>query len=84
MQSFITLLKHQFEENADNPAIIHHNEILTFGQLEKKVEKVGAFLQGKGLEKGDRVVLYTPEKLPFLITHLGIIVSGSVSLPLNF
>jgi len=84
MQSFVELLRHQFEENADNPAIIYHNEILTFGQLEKKAEKVGAFLQEKGLEKSDRAVLYTPEKLPFLIIHLGIILGGGVSLPLNF
>lgn len=84
MQSFIELLKHQFEENSAKPAIVYHNEILTFGQLGKKAEKVGAFLQEKGLEKGDRVVLYTPEKLPFLIIHLGIILSGGVSLPLNF
>ena len=84
MQSFIELLKRQFKENAAKAAIIYHNEVLTFGQLKKEAEKVGAFFQERGLEKGDRVVLYTPEKLPFLIIHLGIILSGGVSLPLNF
>jgi len=84
MQSFIELLKCQFKENADNPAIYYHEKIITFGQLKEKAEKIGAYLQKKGLKKGDRVVLYTPEKLFFLIIHLGIILSGGVSLPLNF
>ncbi len=84
MSSFAELLSHQFDKNADKPAIIYHGEILTFGQLENKARSIGAFLQDKGLEKGDRVILYTPEKLPFLIIHLGIILSGGVSLPLNF
>ena len=84
MTSFVELLRNQFDKNADKPAIIHHSDILNFGQLESKALSVGAFLQEKGLDKGDRVVLYTPEKLPFLITHLGIILSGGVSLPLNF
>ncbi len=84
MSSFAELLLHQFDKNADKPAIIYHGEILTFGQLESKARSIGAFLQNKGLERGDRVILYTPEKLPFLIIHLGIILSGGVSLPLNF
>lgn len=84
MRSFIELLKYQFEEHSARPAIIYHNEILTFADLQKKAENAAAFLQEKGLEKGDRVALYTPEKLPFLINHLGIILSGAVSLPLNF
>jgi malonyl-CoA/methylmalonyl-CoA synthetase len=84
MTSFVELLRHQFDKNGDKPAIIHHSDILTFGQLENKARSVGALLQEKGLDKGDRVILYTPEKLPFLITHLGIILSGGVSIPLNF
>ena len=35
------------------------------------------------MEKGDRVVLATAEKLPFLAAHLGVLYAGGVSLPLN-
>jgi malonyl-CoA/methylmalonyl-CoA synthetase len=84
MQSFIELLEYGFEKNKNKVAIIYHDKNITFGQLKQKAEKVGAFLQQKGFKKGDRVVLYTPEKLPFLIAHLGIILSGGISLPLNF
>ncbi len=84
MTSFVELLRHQFDKNADKPAIIYHTDILTFGQLESKAQSIGTLLQEKGLNKGDRVILYTPEKLFSLIIHLGIILSGGISLPLNF
>jgi malonyl-CoA/methylmalonyl-CoA synthetase len=36
-----------------------------------------------GVERGDRVVVATAEKLPFLAAHLGAIYAGASSLPLN-
>jgi len=84
MASFVELLQYRFDQNADKPAIIYHGDILTYAQLENRAKRVGALLQDKGLEKGERVILYTADKLPFLIIHLGIILSGGVSLPLNF
>ncbi|UCH95286.1 MAG: AMP-binding protein [Candidatus Aminicenantes bacterium] len=83
MKCFIELLKQQFQKNSCHPAVIYHHRSLTFGELEQKAETMAAFLREKGLEKGDIVILYTPEKLPFLILHLGIILCGGVSLPLN-
>jgi len=84
MASFVELLRNQFDQHADKPAIIYHGDILTFAQLESRAKGVGALLQDVGLEQGDRVILYTPDKLPFLIIHVGIILGGGVSLPLNF
>ncbi len=84
MQSFIELLRYQFHENSKNPAVIYHDEVLTYEELERRAERVSSFLQEKGLKKGDIAILYTPEKLAFLILHLGIILSGGISLPLNF
>lgn len=84
MKSFIELLKCQFNHNHDKPAIIYNDDILTFSQLHDKAKNVAALLQEKGLETWDRVILYTPDKYSFLISHLGIILAGGTSLPLNF
>jgi malonyl-CoA/methylmalonyl-CoA synthetase len=35
------------------------------------------------VQPGDRVALCTPNKLPFLVAHLGTVFAGAVSLPLN-
>jgi malonyl-CoA/methylmalonyl-CoA synthetase len=83
MESFVELLNHQFKENSNRPAVIYHDQIFTFGELEERAKTIGAFLREKGLKKGDIVILYTPEKLSFLLIHLGIILCGGVSLPLN-
>lgn len=84
MQSFGELLERQFQINSRKPAVIYRSQVLTFGQLERKAEKVAVFLQQQGLKKGDIVILYLQEKSDFLVLHLGIILCGGVSLPLNF
>ncbi|MGD2085557.1 MAG: class I adenylate-forming enzyme family protein [Candidatus Aminicenantes bacterium] len=83
MKSFIELLKHQFQENSRCPAVIYHNHRFTFGELAERAIAIGSFLREKGLKTGDIVILYTREKLSFLLIHLGIILCGGVSLPLN-
>jgi acyl-CoA synthetase (AMP-forming)/AMP-acid ligase II len=83
MKGFIELLNHQFRENSSRPAVIYHHRIFTFGELAERAAAIGGFLGEKGLKKGDIVILYTPEKLSFLLIHLGIILCGGVSLPLN-
>ena len=84
MERFIELLKFQFDKHGDRPAIVYNDEILTYAQVLARSINVGAALQEKGLNKGDRVILYAPEKLSFLISHLGVILGGGVSVPLNF
>lgn len=47
------------------------------------VERAAAWLQATGVTPGDRVALFTPNKLPFLIAQLGVMLAGGVPLPLN-
>jgi malonyl-CoA/methylmalonyl-CoA synthetase len=83
MESFLELLDHQFKENCHHPAIIYQDHVFSFAEVEERARAIGAFLREKGLKEGDIVILYTPEKLSFLLSHLGIILCGGVSLPLN-
>ncbi|MCP5051761.1 MAG: acyl--CoA ligase [bacterium] len=83
-RNFAALLREQFKNNSQAPAIVLENETRTYGQLETRVEAVGLFLKEQGVKKGDVVILYTPDKASFLLLHLGIILYGGISLPLNF
>jgi acyl-CoA synthetase (AMP-forming)/AMP-acid ligase II len=83
MKGFIELLEHQFKENSRHPAIIYQDQVFSYAEVEERAKAIGAFLRQKGLKAGDIVILYTPEKLSFLLIHLGIILGGGVSLPLN-
>ncbi len=84
MTNFIDLLKAQFKTAGDRNAIIYRGRKLSYSELEKEVKDFAAYLQSKGLQKGDRVALYTSDKYPLLIMHLGVILAGGVSMPLNF
>jgi malonyl-CoA/methylmalonyl-CoA synthetase len=83
MKGFIELIDHQFRENSRHPAIIYQDQVFSYAEVEERAKTIGAFLREKGLKTGDIVILYTPEKLSFLLIHLGIILCGGVSLPLN-
>jgi len=83
MTDFLELLDHQFKENSRHQAVIYQDQVFSYAEVEERAKAVGVFLRQKGLKTGDIVILYTPEKLSFLLIHLGIILGGGVSLPLN-
>ena len=56
---------------------------VTYGQLEEAVRKTMAYLQEKGVKKGDRVALQLPKGLPFILLHLAVMRLEAISLPLN-
>src|SRR4029078_735552 len=55
----------------------------TYSELDAAAERCAAWIQSAGVRPGDRVVLFTPNKLPFLIGHLAAFYSGAIPLPLN-
>ncbi len=83
MLSFIELLREGMRRQAAKTALEYEGETITFGELELRAKSVAACLQEMGLAKGDRAVLFTCDKLPFLICHLGVLMAGGASLPLN-
>ena len=80
---FLEELRATAAERAGRPALIHRDHSYSYGELDRRARSVAAWLQGLGVQKGDRVVLATPEKLPFLAAHLGTLYAGGISLPLN-
>jgi len=83
MPCFIELLREGMRKHAAKTALEYEDEAITYGELELRAKSVAAILQEMGLARGDRAVLYTCEKLPFIICHLGVLMAGGASLPLN-
>src|SRR5207253_7733375 len=65
------------------PALIYGGRTWTYGELDVAARRCAGWLQDAGVGRGDRVALFTPNKLPFLIGHLGVMFAGAVPLPLN-
>jgi malonyl-CoA/methylmalonyl-CoA synthetase len=76
-------LQQIFATHSVRPAIQYRGSTISYAQLQDRAMRCAAWLQASGVEPGDRIVLFTPDKLPFLIAQLGAMLSGGVPLPLN-
>jgi malonyl-CoA/methylmalonyl-CoA synthetase len=73
-----------FARYARRPALRRADGVAcTYAALERLARNAAATLHAQGMQAGDRVILCTPAKLPFLIAHLGVLFGGGVSVPLN-
>jgi malonyl-CoA/methylmalonyl-CoA synthetase len=80
---FLNELRAVFESHASRPAITDPDRVVTYGELDTEARRWAGRLQARGVVPGDRVALYTADKLPFLFSHLGVLYAGAVPLPLN-
>src|SRR6476646_8365146 len=76
-------LLESFRRHADRAALIYGGRTWRYAELGNTARRYAAWLQEIGTNPGDRVALFTPNKLPFLIGHLGVLFAGAVPLPLN-
>lgn len=80
---FVQQLEHIFATHAARPAIHYRGSTISYTELQQRALRTAAWIQSCGVQKGDRVVLFTSNKLPFLFAQLGALFSGGVPLPLN-
>ncbi|HYV40112.1 MAG TPA: AMP-binding protein [Gemmataceae bacterium] len=80
---FLRELHTAFADRANHAALTHRGRTYSFGELEALAQRCASWLRTLGVSPGDRVALCTPNKLPFLVAHLGTLYAGAVSLPLN-
>ncbi|GLR50483.1 long-chain fatty acid--CoA ligase [Shinella yambaruensis] len=68
---------------ADRPAFTSMGKTLTFRDFEAASARIGAWLQAKGLEKGDRVAVMMPNILQNPVIIFGILRAGFVVVNVN-
>ena len=56
---------------------------LTYGELDMATSKLAAGLHGLGITAGDRVMLFLPNGLEFVISYYGILKAGATVVPVN-
>ncbi|MEM2464520.1 MAG: acyl-CoA synthetase [Candidatus Bathyarchaeia archaeon] len=64
-------------------AILHENQVITYGELQLNVNRFGNALKSLGMEIGDRIVICLPNIPEFVISHLAIQKIGCVSVPIH-
>ncbi len=66
---------------AGRPAIHFQNQMLTYGELQKRVNRLAHGLRAAGIEAGDRVLMRLPNCPEFIITWLACQKLGIIAVP---
>ena len=82
------MLIHNFLENSaarypDKVAVIHEKTRATYGQINTDADRLAAFLAGRGVKKGDRVVILMENSVEYVVAYYGILKAGAVAVPLG-
>lgn len=69
--------------NADAPAVLFKQEVLTYGGLAAQVTAVASGLRTLGVVRDERVAVYLPKQFETVTTMFGSMAAGGVFVPVN-
>ena len=81
--SVVALFEESFAKYKNDNAYACMDKTLTFGQLDEMSRALAAWLQSKGLERGDRVAIMMPNVLQYPACVAGILRAGYVVVNVN-
>ncbi len=82
-QSIRDLFEESVASFADRPAYHCMGAEISFGELDRMSQAFGAWLQSRGLQKGDRVALMMPNLLQYPVALFGVLRAGLVVVNVN-
>ncbi|MFI7010424.1 FadD3 family acyl-CoA ligase [Streptomyces sp. NPDC050145] len=68
---------------AAHEAVVEGRTRITFAELGERVERAAAACLAAGVHPGDRVAIWAPNTLDWIVSALGAVTSGAVLVPLN-
>ncbi|WP_079273198.1 FadD3 family acyl-CoA ligase [Streptomyces sp. TN58] len=68
---------------ADREAVVDGRTRISYAQLGERVERAAAACVAAGAEPGDRVAVWAPNTLDWIVSALGAVSAGAVLVPLN-
>ncbi len=81
--SLAQMAEQSFEKFFDRAAYTCMDKTITFGEVDRLSRAFGAWLQGKGLKRGDRVALMMPNVLQYPVAILAVLRAGFVVVNVN-
>ena len=67
----------------DRPAVVHGDDSLTFGRLDRLANGTRLELERRGIEAGDRVVVWSATSVAGVVTFAAAAKAGAVFVPVN-
>ena len=81
--SVVALLEESFAKFRNDNAYYCMGRYLSYGELDQLSLQLGAYLQGLGLERGDRVAIMMPNLLQYPIAVAAVLRAGFVAVNVN-
>ncbi|WP_413752971.1 FadD3 family acyl-CoA ligase [Streptomyces sp. R-74717] len=67
----------------DREAVVEGRTRISYAELGDRVERAAAACMASGVEPGDRVAIWAPNTLDWIVSALGAVTAGAVLVPLN-
>jgi long-chain acyl-CoA synthetase len=87
MKTIVDLLENSANKFSNNPYLLEKKsdkyETITFRETRQQVCRVAAGLIALGIKKGDRIALLSESRTDWVLSELGILYSGAISVPLS-
>jgi acyl-CoA synthetase (AMP-forming)/AMP-acid ligase II len=77
------LVRSAAERYADAEAVVDGRTRISYGELGARVERAAAACVANGVAVGDRVAVWAPNSLDWMVAALGAVSAGAVLVPLN-
>ncbi len=77
------LLSQHARRSPDKAAIVYGEEVLTFGDLGRRSDRMANALLAEGLKQGDRVILYVGNSLELVIAIAALWKAGAQPIPIT-
>ncbi|WP_292931693.1 long-chain-fatty-acid--CoA ligase [Noviherbaspirillum sp.] len=81
--SLTHLLEEAFDKYAKRNAYACMGKVMTYAEVDRLSRQIGAWLQGKGLKKGDRVALMMPNVLQYPVAIAAVLRAGFTVVNVN-
>ncbi|WP_328905233.1 FadD3 family acyl-CoA ligase [Streptomyces sp. NBC_00234] len=77
------LVRAAAQRYGDREAVVEGRTRITYTELGERVERAAAACIATGVEPGDRVAVWAPNTLDWIVSALGAVTAGAVLVPLN-
>ncbi|MCX4738488.1 FadD3 family acyl-CoA ligase [Streptomyces antibioticus] len=82
-ESIPALVRWAAERYADTEAVVEGRTRISYAELGARVERAAAACLANGVAPGDRVGIWAPNSLDWMVAALGAVSAGAVLVPLN-
>jgi fatty-acyl-CoA synthase len=83
MTTLVAILEDTLARCRDAPALLQEGVIVSYGDLDRLSRRVATGLAGQGIEAGDRLALWLPNRVEWLVAFLAACRLGAVVVAVN-